>query len=82
MARSILAIEIRSPARSSNLITLRMTLFISEPPKWIVSLSGFLLVNGNERGEEIDDAFEISGATPGACPFVVQRGRRQGQIRR
>src|ERR1035441_10762989 len=35
-------------------------LFVAALPKWVMAMSGFLLADGNERREEIDNAFEIA----------------------
>jgi len=40
-----------------------------------------LFADGNECGEEIDDAFEIACAAPGPSPFVVKRIKAMAALR-
>ena len=36
-------------------------------------MTHLLLADGNECGKEVDDAFQIAGATAWACPLVMKR---------
>ena len=73
MTRSILAMEIALPREIEELDDIAHQLLVAALPEGIVSVARFLLADGDERREEIDDAFQIPGAAAGPCPFVMQR---------
>ena len=48
-------------------------LLVAALPERIVAVAPFLLADGDEGREEVDDALQIARAAAGPCPFVMQR---------
>jgi hypothetical protein len=76
ITRSMFAMEMRSPARSSSLMVFRISCSLPRSQNGSWPCPSVFLADGGERGKEIDNAFQIARAASWARPFVMEGSKQ------